>query len=225
MLKKDFNIESECKWLVEKKWEFFVLFFPKWRQKQACLWSCLFAAQTSPSLTASPPSSNSTKPQSHFFSSLIKMIAWLHTVDRRVVGGRTDQLSSHIPSITKPQVPIFTLPTGRKIAGISADLLSVVNPDPGASRSRWKWRISTMTLTTATSWPFLDTDKNGENKAWLSLLAFFFPMNLLLDASFSNLHQALYSHHLSRGWYYSYMMKGCEASNNNKPLKRHDCST
>lgn len=117
---------------------------------------------------------------------------------------------------------------GKKIAGISADLLSVVKTDPGDSRSHWKWRIPTMTLTTATSWPFLDTDKskckNGENKAWLSLLAVFFH-ELAAWCFFFNLHQALYSHHLSLGWYYNYMIKGCETSHKNKPSKWHDCST
>lgn len=128
---------------MENNWEFLVLFFPKWRQKQACLHQLhflpssalilLFPAQTSPSLTTFFPSSNST----HSFSSLTKMTyyfsTWLHTEDRRVVGGRIDQLSSHIPSITKPQVAIFTLPTGKNSRNLCR--LAVSGKD-------WPWSFS-----------------------------------------------------------------------------------
>lgn len=129
---------------MENNWEFLVLYFPKWRQKQACLHQLhflpssalilLFPAQTSPSLTTFFPSSNST----HSFSSLTKMMTyyfstWLHTDDRRVVGGRIDQLSSHIPSITKPQVAIFTLPTGKNSRNLCR--LAVSGKD-------WPWSFS-----------------------------------------------------------------------------------
>lgn len=184
---------------MENNWEFLVFFFPKWRQKQVCLQQLHFL----PSSALILPFSCSDFTVPHCFFSLLQF--HIPTISFLFFSNKNDgifflRMASHSRSEScrredwpvvftyslnyKAAGPHFYSSYGEKIAGISADLLSVVKTDPGASRSRWKWRISTMTLTTATSWPFLDTDKNGENKAWLSLLAFF-SMNLLLDASFS----------------------------------------